>query len=173
MSYSNQVRAVEVIQVPSIVRAKLGPGASIPMRLDPRVLTKLETAITHLEKNYGDTLKKQIANMLVIMNAIEEGREEQRVAMEKVYHMAHEIRGVAGTFKRPISNRIAGNLCSYIDELGDTIADKTIARFHIEALLAASSTTPEPADEIAMSTVETLERMTRTALTKQSQKSQA
>ena len=166
MSYSNQATAVEITQVPSIVRTKLGPGASIPMRLDPRVLTKLEAAITHLEQNYGGTLKKQITNMLLTMNAVEEGREEFAVAMKKVYHVAHEIRGVAGTFKRPISNRIAGNLCGYIDELGDTLADKTITRFHIEALLAASSVTPEPTDEVAMSTVETLERMTRTALTK-------
>lgn len=164
MSHSNHARVVEVIQVPSIVRTKLGAGASIPMRLDPRVLSKLETAIKHLEQNYGDTLKKQITSMLLLMNDVEDGQSDLKSAIEKIYQMAHEIRGVAGTFKRPVTNRIAGNLCSYIDELGDTLADKTITRFHIEALFAASSITPEPADEIAMSTAETLERMTRTAL---------
>lgn len=165
MSHTTHIRAVEVIQVPSIVRNKLGAGASIPMRLDPRVLTKLESAIKELELGYGSTLKKQIAAMLLLMNSVEDGRDDLKSAIATIYQMAHEIRGVAGTFKRPVTNRIAGNLCSYIDELGDTLADKTITRFHIEALFAASSATPEPADEVAMSTVETLERMTRTALT--------
>lgn len=170
MPQSNQIRAVEVIQVPSIVRTKLGAGASIPMRLDPRVLNKLESAITHLEKDYGDKLKDQITRMLLLMNGVEEGLNDAKTAMTQVYQMTHEIRGLAGTFKRPLTNRIAGNLCSYIDELGDTLADRTITRFHIEALFAASAVTPEASDEVALSTVETLEGMTRAALSQNANK---
>lgn len=170
MPDTNQLRAVEVIQVPSIVRTKLGAGASIPMRLDPRVLNKLESAITHLEKDYGNKLKDQITSMLLLMNGVEEGLNDAKATMVQVYQMAHEIRGLAGTFKRPLTNRIAGNLCGYIDELGDAPADRTITRFHIEALFAASAVTPEASDEVALSTVETLEGMTRAALAKSADK---
>lgn len=152
---------VHFIRVPSIAERKLGPNHTGPMRLDPRVLDNMQQAIRSLESKYGETLLRQIDGLFHLLEEIASGNEAAR---DRLYDIAHDMRGLAGTFGHPMIGRFANSLCTYIEgAINDEPVDGTILRFHIEAMQDTLSR-HEDSDVIAIETLRALERLIKTTL---------
>lgn len=152
---------VRFIRVPSIVERKLGPNHAGPMRLDPRVLEHMQEAIRSLEGKYGETLKRQIDLLFSLIEEIDKGNAPAR---DRLYDIAHDMRGLAGTFGFPLISRFANSLCTYIEgTFANDILDTTILRFHIEAM-RDSLNNREDNDAVALETLRALERLIKTTI---------
>lgn len=151
---------VRFVRVPSIAERKLGTGYVAPMRLDPRLLQQMQTTIKELEEKYADTLKSQVAMLRVLLKPACESDIDAR---SRLYSIAHDMRGLAGTFGHPIVGRFADSLCRYIEnsEAADW-TDGTVIRFHIDAIGdALENPATDPA--ITLETLNALERLIATA----------
>lgn len=162
---------VEIMQPSSLVRQKLGAGAVIPMRLDPRVLKRMENAIENMSGTYAKTLKTEIRAM---MNAHADWEDGESARLAEVYAIAHEIRGLAGTFARPVTGRMANQLCLYLEALPDlSRAEEGVVRLHVDAMHAAAMGSNEPQPDVAAATLAGLERLVSRALEHLPQKASA
>ena len=57
--------------------------------------------------------------------------------MEKLYRIAHDLRGLGGTFGYPLVTKICANLGRHMDGLAaPSEIDDTVVRAHIDALRA-------------------------------------
>ncbi|MBI1261076.1 MAG: hypothetical protein GC184_05075 [Rhizobiales bacterium] len=159
----NEANAVDVrfIRVPSIAERKLGPDHAGPMRLDPRMLDNMQQTIRGLEGKYGETLLRQIDGLFRLLDDIAAGSQS---ACDRLYDIAHDMRGLAGTFGHPMISRFANSLCTYIEgTVSSERLDGTILRFHIEAMQDTLSGR-ENNDIIALETLRALERLIKTTI---------
>lgn len=162
MQVNGGADGVEVVQPPSIVTRKLGPGAVLPMRLDPRVLQRMERAIEKMADSYEKSLKTEIRQMLLSHDEWQSGKQE---AIHAIYALSHDIRGLAGTFSRPVTGRIANALCQYLEALPNLdAADGAVVRLHVDAMFAAATDAQEPSEEVAKATLAGLDRLVGRAL---------
>lgn len=152
---------VRFVRVPSIAERKLGSDYVAPMRLDPRVLDQMQATIKGLESKYAEALLSQTAMLQVLVDPACKGDTEAR---GRLYSIAHDMRGLAGTFGHPMIGRFADSLCGYIErsEIVDW-KEGTIIRFHIDAIREALEN-PATDPAITMETLNALERLVATAV---------
>ena len=150
-----------ILKVPSVAKRKLGHDVADPVRLDPRVLEKMQSTIKSLESKYADALADQITQLIELTEPASNGDAQ---AASRLYSIAHDIRGLAGTFGRPLIGRFANLLCSYIeghDSIGPL--ESSIIRFHVEAIREALRN-PDSDPSLASETLRALERLIMTTL---------
>ena len=99
---------VRFVRVPSIAERKLGADYVAPMRLDPRVLEQMQTTIRDLETKYAESLQSQVAMLQILVEPACKGDAEAR---SRLYALAHDMRGLAGTFGHAIVGQFADSLC--------------------------------------------------------------
>lgn len=128
----------EVVPVPSIAETKGLATEGAHMRMDPRILTRISDVVSVLEQDYTKVLQSHISDMERAYIGWKSGTEDTRA---KIYEIAHDIRGVAGTFGRPLSGQIATRICARFDH-----APKVIPAIedHIDALNHVANLSPEP-----------------------------
>jgi hypothetical protein len=145
---------VRFLRLPSVAERKLGPDYTAPVRLDPRILDQMQQTIRELTNKYAETLKAQVGSLFSFVELASAGDAGAR---NQLYAMAHEVRGLAGTFGYPIIGRFAHSLCSYIE--GYKTVDATVMRFHIEAMYDALKQ-GGGGEVLAEETLASLERLT-------------
>lgn len=117
------------IRLPSIAERKLGSDYCAPIRLDPRVLDQMQRTIQQLSSQYEKSLHSEIHNLLsMIVDAAADNLDMR----DKFYSIAHDVRGLAGTFGHPIVGKFAKSLCYYMETRRSL--NPTIIRFHVEAM---------------------------------------
>lgn len=124
--------AARFLRLPSVAERKLGADYTVPVRLDPRILDQMQQTIRELTEKYAATLKAQVGSLFSFVALAGAGDADAR---NQLYAMAHEVRGLAGTFGYPVIGRFAHSLCSYIE--GYKTIDASVMRFHIEAMYDA------------------------------------
>ncbi|HEX7777021.1 MAG TPA: hypothetical protein VF449_10910 [Parvibaculum sp.] len=145
------------VRIPSIAERKLGRDYSAPIRLDPRVLDQMQQTIKTLAAAYSETLGAQIASLLPLIDEAGAGAGDAR---SRLYAVAHDVRGLAGTFGMPVVGDFARSLCDYMEKRINL--DSTIVRFHVEAMNDAVND-PAPDTAIANETLRSLERLIHAA----------
>lgn len=132
----------EIVAVAPIARTR-GLNANSPhLRMDPRVLSRIHDVVAVLQTDYSDVLREQIVDMGRIYADLKAG---DRTAAGKLYAIAHEIRGIAGTFARPLAGKIADRICAHLDEeTNGEGCDLTGLYEHIDTLTQIARLTPEP-----------------------------
>lgn len=148
------------VRLPSVAERKLGADYAAPIRLDPRILEQMQQTIRDLGAQYAGTIKAQVGSLFAFIDAAcMAGSAEAR---GQLYSLAHEVRGIAGTFGFAIVGRFADSLCRYMETRKSL--DPTIMRFHVEAMYDAlqnADCDPALADE----TLRSLERLTEACKT--------
>ena len=156
-----EVGETRILKVPSVAKRKLGHDVTDPVRLDPRVLEKMQSTIKNLESKYAEALSTQVTRLMELSEPATNG--DTRAASD-LYSIAHDIRGLAGTFGRPLIGRFANLLCTYIeghDSIGPL--ENSIIRFHVEAIREALKN-PDSDPSLASETLRALERLITTTL---------
>jgi len=128
----------EVVPVPSIAETKGLVTDGAHMRMDPRILTRISDVVSVLEQDYTKVLLSHISDMERAYIDGKSGAEDTRA---KIYDIAHDIRGVAGTFGRSLSGQIATRICARFDQTPGAIP---AIEDHIEALNHVANLSPEP-----------------------------
>jgi hypothetical protein len=141
------------VRIPSIAERKLGRDYTAPIRLDPRVLDQMQNTIKTLATAYSEALGAQIASLLPLIDDASAGAGSAR---SQLYAVAHDVRGLAGTFGMPIVGSFAQSLCNYMEKRIDL--DIMIVRFHVEAMHDAVND-PAPDATLANETLRSLERL--------------
>ncbi len=129
---------VEVVPVPSIAETKGLVNDGAHMRLDPRVLSRISNVVSVLEQDYAQVLRSHIADIEKAYVVWKSGTDDMR---HTIYELAHDIRGVAGTFGRALSGQIATRICTAFDHSPNEIP---AIEDHIDALNHVAFLSPEP-----------------------------
>ena len=129
----SQNTASQIIQVPNMLRLKVGKAAS----LDGDVIARAEAALKSLSGQFAQWLQDEIDKLDAARAAIQaEGMTS--AAAEGLYLRAHDLKGLGTTYEFPLITRIAASLCKLLDD-----ADKRAAAplflvdAHIHAIKAA------------------------------------
>jgi len=134
--------------------------SDIPVRMDPRILDRMYEVVSVLQADYTEILIKQVAGLEQNCLSLS---DSTTTAVGKIYETAHEIRGTAGTFGRPLAGKIAARICKYLDApKAENTIDRGIIQEHIDTLGQVASFTPEPEGIFASIIMKRLEDTTTT-----------
>ncbi len=128
----------EIVPVPSIAEVKGLSTDGAHLRMDPRILTRISDVVSVLEQDYTEVLLSHVADL---EKAYINRNSSAPAARTAIYEIAHDIRGVAGSFGRPLSGQIASRICTRFDQ---SPVDIPAIDDHIDALKHVSKLMPEP-----------------------------
>ncbi|WOF74833.1 hypothetical protein QMT40_002492 [Parvibaculaceae bacterium PLY_AMNH_Bact1] len=143
----------EIVPVPSIAETKGLVTDGAHMRMDPRILTRISDVVSILEQDYTKVLLSHISDMEGAYIDWKSGTQDSRA---KIYEIAHDIRGIAGTFGRSLSGQIASRICARFDQTADAIPS---IEDHIEALNHVANLSPEPEGTFAQLVLKRLDEL--------------
>ena len=124
--------AAEVIQVPNMLKLKVGGRGGIDMA----AIAKAEAALKSLSGNFAQWLDDEIVKL-------EAARQDVRAqgltaaTVETLYLRAHDLKGLGATYEFPLITRLAGSLCKLIDDPATRLsAPMFLVDAHIDAIKA-------------------------------------
>ena len=124
--------AAEVIQVPNMLKLKVGGRGGIDMA----AIAKAEAALKSLSGNFAQWLNDEIVKL-------EAARQEVRAqgltaeTVETLYLRAHDLKGLGSTYEFPLITRLAASLCRLIDDPETRLtAPMFLVDAHIDAIKA-------------------------------------
>lgn len=124
--------AAEVIQVPNMLKLKVGGRGGIDMA----AIAKAEAALKSLSGNFAQWLNDEIVKL-------EAARQDVRAhgltaeTVETLYLRAHDLKGLGATYEFPLITRLAASLCKLIDDPDTRLsAPMFLVDAHIDAIKA-------------------------------------
>ena len=125
--------AAEVIQVPNMLKLKVGGRSGIDMA----AIAKAEAALKSLSGNFAQWLQDEITKLDAARQEVKvQGLNAQTV--ETLYLRAHDLKGLGATYEFPLITRLAGSLCKLIDDPATRLnAPMFLVDAHIDAIKAA------------------------------------
>jgi hypothetical protein len=124
--------AAEVIQVPNMLKLKVGGRGGIDMA----AIAKAEAALKSLSGNFAQWLNDEIVKL-------EGARQDVRAqgltaeTVETLYLRAHDLKGLGSTYEFPLITRLAASLCRLIDDPETRLtAPMFLVDAHIDAIKA-------------------------------------
>jgi hypothetical protein len=125
--------SAEVIQVPNMLKLKVGGAGGIDMA----AIAKAEAALKSLSSNFAQWLQDEITKL-------EEARQQVKIlglnaeTVETLYLRAHDLKGLGSTYEFPLITRLAASLCKLIDDPDTRLqAPMFLVDAHIDAIKAA------------------------------------
>jgi len=122
--------AAHFLRLPSLAERVLGRQLSI--RPDPRAIGEMQDGIEGLRPAYEQDLCDDLERM---MDLIVPACESYGPPRDRLHAIAHDARGMAGTFGFALLGRVAHSLCDYL-ELGKHRArlDSALVSLHVTAM---------------------------------------
>jgi len=149
----------EIIAVPPIIEFKGMAQTEAHMRMDPRILDRIHDVVAVLQRDYTDVLAGQVENLT---DACATLINDTETATKKIYAIAHEIRGIAGTFARPLAGQVAAHICEFLDDQSSVIASTPeMLQEKVEILVQIAGLSPEPEGLFATVVLERLKDITQ------------
>lgn len=124
--------AAEVIQVPNMLKLKVGGRGGIDMA----AIAKAEAALKSLSGNFAQWLNDEIVKLEA---ARQDVRAQGLTAQtgEALYLRAHDLKGLGATYEFPLITRLAASLCKLIDDPDTRLsAPMFLVDAHIDAIKA-------------------------------------
>ena len=122
----------QVIHAPNPLSAKVtkgGPGA-----VDPALLEKAEQVIAEMS---GEYLNWVAGDLKKIQDAFKELKSSggTKENLEKIFEIAHDMKGQGGSFNYPLITIVANDLCRLLERLESAGAKETeVIRLHIDTM---------------------------------------
>ncbi len=126
---------VQLIQPPNTLREKVGPPGT--GGVDADVLARAEKVIEDMADNYLVWVKDDIANLQAACDdlAAAEPGSDPKPHLERLFSIAHDMKGQGGSFGYPLITRVGNTLCRLVENL-ETPSDRDIEaiRLHVDAM---------------------------------------
>lgn len=137
-------RRAQIIDRPNELLVKLGNPKNISMKLDPKTLKEIETAIDQQSGQFQAVLEDSLTKLNALTG--QDGVFDEEIK-DQVRSVAHELKGVAGTFGYHLLTEIAHSLQLFLEEVeGVPDYTRSIASMHVNAMNAAASIKGQPDD---------------------------
>ncbi|MGB0671252.1 MAG: Hpt domain-containing protein [Rhodospirillales bacterium] len=110
---SNEGKA-EIIRPPNTLKAKVregGPGA-----VDMDTLAKAENVIASLSDNYLEWVQEDLVRLSKAVEGLKAAPSDSE-ALDKVFQVAHDMKGQGGSFGYDLITIIGNSLCRFIEGL--------------------------------------------------------
>jgi chemotaxis protein histidine kinase CheA len=91
------------------------------------ILARVKAGIEELAQEYLGEAQNELAELSVCVNLAQTSAgAEQSAAINRIFRISHDLRGVAGSFDYPLMTQIGSSLCSMIEKT-DTFGPLEIA----------------------------------------------
>ncbi len=105
-------RPLEIITPPNALKAKLGG----PLTLGSKTaIARAEMALESLSHEFEGWLEEEIERLELAWKSASELKDREADLMS-VYRIAHDLKGLAGTYGFPLITRFAGSLCRLLGD---------------------------------------------------------
>ncbi len=161
---SERKQAFEVINPPHLIKFKVGRRRGN----DPEVVAKAEAAVAELEQDYPAWLDDDFQKLQQAFDDALAEPQRRREHFRRLFHAAHEMRGMGESIGYPLVTRMGRSLCMLIESLDEALdglgeEDIELVRAHVDALAAVvrdnvSGQGDEIARELAVSLEQTVEK---------------
>lgn len=125
----------EVIDPPDLLKPKVTPGG--PTEADFRALERAESIIAELADRYLEVVDADLSNIQGATSQLQGEAVNASEHVDRIYHIAHDMKGQGGSFGYPLVTTISKQLCQFIEDLDKTqlAEDQTQAiALHVDAL---------------------------------------
>ena len=100
------------------------------------MLARADKAVEIMSVEFTDWIEDDINRLQDAHDALTSEPDDPRSVMERVYNIAHDMRGQAGSYGFPLITRVGSSLCRYIEgrDWASAANDLQIVSAHIGAL---------------------------------------
>lgn len=144
----------DVIDLPNVLRAKTGKPV-----FDARLLEKAEVDIAALQDDYEAWVLDALAQLKATASALAVDRDPP--ALQQIFLIAHDLRGLAGGFGYPFATDIAALLCKLVCS-ADQLTPKLLTAIdaHVAALAAVIENKIQgPSDPVTRQVLASLQQL--------------
>ena len=132
---------VQIIKLPNVILEKIGGIEVAKKAFGPDVLTRVQDAIDSQAEEFVGVIDRYIKEMNVLTS---DPAKFDDVVIEKTRLIAHELRGISGTFGFHFITRVSASLWEFLGEFGNASGVvHGVVRMHIDTLIAAQSASSE------------------------------
>lgn len=100
--------------------------------IDPQALARAEAALADLSHDYLTWAATDIAAMRACLAEVHDHPGDGKDGLARLHHIAHDMKGQAGTFGYPLVTEIGLRLCRLLQECA--IPDLAVVAAHVDAL---------------------------------------
>lgn len=114
---------IEVINPPDTLSNKVtegGPGA-----VDLEAIERAEAVIADLADSYLDWVEEDLVRLQKSYDDLKGDRENSKERMEKIFFIAHDMKGQGGSFHYDLITTLGNDLCRFIEPKEDA-TDKDV-----------------------------------------------
>lgn len=126
--------AVRFIDAPTALQAKVkvgGPGA-----VDAAALARAEQIIADMSGDYLEWAEEDLLAMEEVLEKLKAAKKkERREHIERIFQLAHDIKGQGGSFGYRMMTRIGDQLCTFVENLESAgAAEIEVIELHFDAM---------------------------------------
>ena len=126
-------KPAQVIRPPNTLRMKVGTGFG---GIDAGAIAKAEEALRGMSAQFGQWLQDEIIKLDKAQTDIRAEGYNAKTA-EALYFRAHDLKGLGTTYQYPLVTRLAGSLCTVMDDPAKRMAAPVLLLdAHIDAIKA-------------------------------------
>ncbi len=123
----------EVFNPPNHLRSKVGQSRNV----DQRHIARAEANLARDQETCEGWADEQMAKLAEIAGDLASEPIDRMTQMDKLYRIAHDMRGLGGMFGYPLVTKICANLGLHMDSLpAHAKIDDIVVRAHVDALRA-------------------------------------
>ena len=124
----------KLVQPPSSLKDKVGnteSGDTVEA-----MLARADKAVEVLSNEFVGWIEDDIKRLQDAHDALTSDPDDPRGVMDRVYNVAHDMRGQGGSYGFPLITRVGSSLCRYIEgrDWASTTGDLQVVSAHIGAL---------------------------------------
>lgn len=125
----------EIIVPPDNLSDKIVKGG--PNAVDMDALERAEQVIANMADSYLDWVEEDLKKISAAYDRLAEGGGDRAKDIDKVFGIAHDMKGQGGSFGYELITAVGNNLCRLIERFDDSISAKVqneAIRIHIDAM---------------------------------------
>ena len=123
----------QIIKPPSTLQAKVDKGG--PGAVDMAALAKAEDVIANLADDYMNWVREDFERLEAAYNQLKAGEGDVAENLDRVFQIAHDMKGQGGSFGYDLMTAIGDHLCRLIEKFDKAgPRELEMIRVHIDAM---------------------------------------
>lgn len=121
------------INPPNTLKAKVGPP--IPGGVDLDALERAEAIIANLTDSYLEWVQEDLAKIQAAYDSLPASPAITKADIDKVFHVAHDIKGQGGSFGYNLMTVVGNQLCRFLEKKESlSSSDVQAVKVHIDTM---------------------------------------